>query len=53
MSRYVTKDGYRTRLDCPACGEPCRTLRPRHRCAEYPHPWWEEDDAGTCQCGAD
>lgn len=47
-----TADGWRKLLDCPACGEPCRTMRPFPREAAYPHPWWQDGDEGTCQCGA-
>lgn len=49
----VTADGWRKLLDCPVCGEPCRTIKPMPMDNEYPFPWWVEGETGTCQCGAE
>ena len=46
-------NGYKELLDCPACGEPCQTMPPNRPTVEYPYPWWEEGQDGTCQCGAE
>lgn len=47
-----TKDGYKKLLDCPECGELCKGMLPYQSTPEYPHPWWQDGDTGTCQCGA-
>ena len=51
--------GYRSLLDCPACGEPCAEIPPCEGgghlgCqAESPvTPSWCEERAGVCACGA-
>jgi len=46
-------NGYQDLLDCPACGEPCQTMPPHHPTMEYRYPWWEAEEYGTCQCGAE
>lgn len=51
--KYVTKAGYKTRLDCPACGKPVKSMKPWPRDSEYPGPHWMEGDRGMCECGAD
>jgi hypothetical protein len=47
------REGYKKLLDCPACGEPCKTITPYRPTPEHPYPWWQEGDYGTCQCGAE
>lgn len=49
----TTIDGYSETLDCPACGEPCKTIGPYRANSEYPFPHWQDGDSGTCQCGAE
>ena len=40
-------------LPCPACGDPCRTLPPHRPTMYCRHPWWEDGEYATCQCGAE
>ena len=46
------RTGRMTRLECPECGDFCRTIRPHRRTPEYPYPHFEDGDAGVCACGA-
>lgn len=48
----VTANGWLKQLDCPVCGEPCRTIPPLPPDPEHPYPHWTENDEGICQCGA-
>lgn len=50
--RYVNSKGFFTRLDCPSCGRPCKTMLPFRATSEIPFPHWEDGDTCECQCGA-
>lgn len=45
-------DGWRNWLNCPRCGHACEEMPPNRTTEDYPHPWWQEGDTGTCRCGA-